>query len=563
MPKKMKLVPTTEYKKLQDAQNFKTANSLYAIARENEKFETGIHWDGINSRNLKHTTYNFINQIVSIKSASILANELSMQRTSDAVDKEDEHVQDAIKAFNLADQKNWERLDMDAMNEQIVYDGSIQGLGVSYWYWDKDIVTGNKHKVIGDINGQLVDSINYYVANPSEVDAQKQPWCKIVIYMTVNELREYAIKKGVSKEQAEMIAPDEQEKVYRAFEKNDTETTQPKGDQIAQLLINFEKREGKVYKSESTKAIKIEEWKDIEMTRYPIAIYPYKTRKSFIYAEAEMTRYIQNQVVANLQMSMRHLSVALMAIPRVVVNENMTGTFSNAVGAVHKARIPAMGSLDNVIKYVQPASIPTDLDKSVDDAVERTQQLAGVGQTLQATARPENAAALLTQIKQANVPIESYKRRLYKYIEDVAEIWLEFYKTKYNMTRMLADKEEEVVEFTGTDFADVYMTTATDVGPSTQWSEITSMQALMDLWDRQIISNPDQVISRLPENLIKNQDELVSEIQTEEELNMLMQFIFQGLDNAEELMQMFDEADMEGKQEMLQAMMPQQPEVMA
>lgn len=554
----MKLIPSKEHKKLQDAQNFKTANNLYAQARENEKMSTGIQWDGVNSKNLKKTTYNFIGQTQGIKNSSILANVLSMQRTADAIDKDNEQVQAAIKAFTLADQKNWERVRMDDMNEQIVYDGSLQGLGVSYWYWDDKIKTGNTHLVEGDINGQLVDSINFYVANPQEVDVQKQPWCKITIDMTVAELRAYAESKGVPKDKAETIMADEQERAYRAWDKSDYDSNQPQEDQIATLIVNFEKKDGKVYKSETTKDIVVEDWIDIDMTLFPIALYTYKIRKGFIYGEAEMTRYIENQKVANIQVAARHLHALLLAVPKVVVNENMTGSFNNTIGAVNKVKVPPGSNISSAISFVQPSSMTVDVDKSVDDSIERTQQLAGVGQTLQATARPENAAALLTQIKQANVPIESYKRRLHKYVEDVGLIWLEFYKTKYNVTRKLADEEGEAVEFTGTDFKDVIMNTATDVGPSTQWSEITSFQMLMDLWDRQIISNPNQVISRLPENSIKNQDELVSEIETEETMQMLAQFIFQGLKNGEELMAMFMEGDADTKQEMLQAMMPQE-----
>ena len=528
-----KLDPVAEFKKLQDARNYKTANSLYVIARENEKFDIGIQHDGENSKNLTKATYNFVGQTNGIKNASILANELSMLRTADSVDDDDEQTQKAIRAFNLADKKNWERLKMDAMNEQLVYDASIQGLGVSYWYWDDKIVTGNSFVAQGDINGQLVDSINLYVANPAQVNIQKQPWNKVTIDMTVQELRQYAKDKGVPEDQIEMINADEQDITYRAFEKTDNEQDNTNKGKLATLVINFEKRGEELWKSESTKDVVIEEWLDIELPLYPIAIYPYKPRKSFIYGEAGMTRYLENQKIANSQANIRHLHAKLMAIPKVIINENVIGSFSNAVGSINKVKLPPGSPVSNAMAFVQPTALTGDVDKSINDAIDLTQRLDGVNQNIQGAARPDNAAALLTQIKQANIPLETYKRRLHKYVEDVAIIWLAFYKSKYNVTRRLKDEtaegEDANVEFVGTDFKDIYMNTATDVGPSMQWSEITSLQFLNDMWDRQIITDKVEYIERLPDDMVKDQQGLIDNAEDDQLLSQFIQMFIPTL----------------------------------
>ena len=562
--KNKKLDPIAEYKKLTDARNFKTANTLYTIARENEKFDIGIQHDGENTKNLTKATYNFIGQTNGIKNASILANELGMLRSSDAIDEDNEKVQKAIKAFNMADKKNWERLKMDAMNEQLVYDASIQGLGVSYWYWDDKIESGNTFVVKGDINGQLVDTINLYVANPAQVNIQKQPWNKITIDMTVQELKVYARNKGVPEEQIEMIVPDEQEITYRAFEKSDTEQDNSSKGQLATLVINFEKRGDEMWKSESTKDLLIEDWKDIDLPLYPIAVFPYKPRKSFIYGEAEMTRYLENQKIANSQANIRHLHAKLMAIPKVIINENVIGSFSNAVGSINKVKLPPGTPVSNAMDYKQPTALTIDVDKSIDDAINRTQTLAGVNQNIQGAARPENAAALLTQIKQANVPLETYKRRLHKYVEDVAIIWLAFYKTKYNMTRKfklegVKEDEENTIEFKGTDFVDVFLNTATDVGPSTQWSEITSLQFLNDMWDRQIITDKVQYLERIPENMVKNQQGLIEEAEDDELFSQIFQMIIPTL--PPEQQQAVSEMPLEEQKKFMKQMIGGQNEV--
>jgi len=526
---KKKVDPVREWKYLQDARNFKTANSLYEIPRINEEQYIGDQWKGIDAKNLRRTTYNFIGQTTDVKVASILANELTIQRAVDDMDEDNEEIQQAVKAFNLADKKNWERLKMDAKNEQVVLDGAIQGIGVSYWWWDDSIKMGNSFVSIGDINGQLVDMIDLYVANPHEVDIQKQPWNKIVIRMTVSELRELAKQKGVPEEQIEMIMTDEEERTYAAFEKTDTEQDNTKSkDDLGTLVVNFKKIDDVIHSSLTTKNIVIEDWKDTELTRYPIAVFTYKPRKRFIYGEAEMTRYLENQRVVNLQQAARHKHALMLAIPKVLYNKNMLGSFSNAIGSVNPVNASPQTRIGDAMTYVQPTAMTIDVDKSVEEGITRTQDLAGVNQNIKGEARPENAAALLTQIKQANIPNETYKRRLYDYLEQVALIWEDFYKTKYNITRKMKDEEGEVVEFTGTDYADMNFTTRIDVGASTQWSEVTSTQFLMDFWDRGIIKNSNDIFKRIPSDLIKDLDGLIQE---NDDQQLLDQFIMMFMES--------------------------------
>jgi len=551
------LDPIKEHKKLEGSRSFKETYNLYDVPRQNEKFKLGMQWDSINSKNLKKNVYNFIGRIMAIKNASILANELGMIRTAPPEDDDNERVQSAVSSFNLADKRNWERLGMDAMNEQLVDDASMSGLGVSYWYWDDELIQGNTYKSIGDIAGELVDMTDLYVANPQQIDVQKQPWCKITRDMTVQEAKDYAKKKGVSDADIEMIKPDEEEIAYRGYAQERDNQNTDKEDQLTTLMINFEMRDGQVVKSECFKRVIVEEWKELDLTCYPIAIMPYKPRKNFIYGEAEATRYLENQVTANMQISMRHKHAALMAVPKVVYNKAVTKSFSNAIGSINGVNLPPGTTLDSVIKFVQPAAMTLDVDKSVEDAINRSMDLAGVNQNLQGAARPENAAALLTQIKQAAVPIEAYKRRLYHYIQDVSKIWLEFYTTKYNMTRALKDEEGEVIQFTGTEFADINMDTNTDVGPSTQWSEITSFQMMMDMWNAEIITDPKQVIERLPQNSLLMQNDLIDEVKTKELLSQIYALMV-GPENAEQLMAMPPEEQMAMVQQMMQ---PQQPMV--
>ena len=80
------------------------------------------------------------------------------------------------------------------------------------------------------------------------------------------------------------------------------------------------------------------------------------------------------------------------------------------------------------------------------------------------------------------------------------------------------------------------LNTSIDVGPSTQWSEITSFQMLTDMWNMGIIQDPNEFIKRLPKNSFLEQDELVDETTHKQIVQMIVQAI--APQASEQLMQM-------------------------
>lgn len=556
--KKPKVDPTRIWKDLEQGRNYKSSENLYNIIGRNERMYSGDQWHGINSKNLHKTVYNFLGQLVDVKVASVMANLLTINRRADLLDAEDKTVQAAAMAFEEADKKNWERLKMDSMNEQVLLDSALAGIGCSYWFWDDDIKTGNTFVSKGDIKGELLDSVQLYVSNPNEVDIQKQDWIIVSVRKTVKQLREMAKRAGVSEDQIEMIKGDET-RVYEAYDKaqNDQDNVKSNSDQ-GMLNIKFWKKDGKVFFAKTTKDVVIKDATDSELTLYPLALMTWKPRKRFIYGEAEITYIVSNQLVVNKQESIRHLHAMLMGIPKVIVNETVVNGFTNAVGAVHKAKLPPGSPVSNAISYIQPTQMTIDVDKSIEEGIDRTQSLHGVNRNILGAARPENAQAQLTQIKQSNIPLESIRRRFHQYIEDVALIWLDFYQHKYKLVRKIATEEGEVVEFTGTDFADIYLKTAIDVGADTQWSEILQFQALNDMWDRGIFSPqvpPEEklkYVERLPDNLINKQQEMIESLGGGEQQ--------EGDEVMFELMAQFLERQPPEIQQQIQSLPPEQQE---
>jgi len=511
---KVKVQPQLVFKELQNGRNYKSSENLYRIIERNEKYYASEQWPNGGSNKLPKTVYNFIKQVAQTQVSTVMSQQITINRSADELSKENDQVNKAAQAFTEMDKRNWERVKMDAMNEQVLLDAYLAGIGGSHWFWDDDIVTGNDFVTKGDFDGEIVDSVQIYVSNPNEVKIQKQDWTMLSQRMTIQQVKEKAKANGIPEQQIELIKGNETT-TYEAYDKANNEQDSDKiNSNQTDLITKFWKQEGTVWFTQVTSEVVIKKPTNTGLKLYPIAIFPWESRKRFIYGNSPVTAIVPNQQVANKQASMRHLHAQLMAIPKVVYNKSVMAGFTNTIGGVTGVNAEPGANLSNSISYIQPTAMTIDVDKSINDGINRTKDLMGVNQNVTGEANPDNFRAIIAQQKAAGVPLEMVKRKFFQYIEDVALIWLDYYQNKYNMVRKVLveeDGEEEVVAFQGTDFKDIYLKTKIDVGASTQWSELLQIDALGDLYDKQVI-NGLQYVERLPANIIPEQEKLIEEL---------------------------------------------------
>lgn len=530
---KVKTDASSIWKELENGRNYKAGENLYNIIAQNERFKIGDQWKGINLQNLAPTVYNFIGQVSNTQVSSVMSQQITINRKADEVSADDPMVSAAAKILTKQDSVNWERCKMDALNEDVLMDAFLSGMGGSYWWWDNDIKTGNKTVSIGDFCGETIDSVSLYVSNPNETDVQKQDWNMLSVRLTVQKIKEMAKAYGLNDVDIESIVPDEST-TYEAYDKaqNEQDATKSSGDQ-ATLVIKLYKENGKIWCVKSTNSVVIKAPYNTGLTRYPIAIMNWDKRKKFIYGSSPITSVIANQKVANLQAAMRHLHAQLMGIPKVAINKNMVSGFTNTVGGISYVDAQPGVNVSSAIQFIQPTQMTIDVDKSIDDAINRTRDLMGANQAALGESRPDNFSALLAQQKQAGIPLESVRRRFYQYVEDVALIWEDFYKNKYNLLRSVAleNEEGEMYEqpFMGTDFKDVYLQTKIDVGASTQWSELVQIDATKDAWDRKIITDPVMYLENMPDNIYPNKSKMIEQLQKEKEMAAQAQMMQPGM----------------------------------
>lgn len=508
-----KIDPIDIWKQYENARDYKSSENMYEIIAQNEAYYAGDQWRGVKSGNLPTPVFNFIEQLVDVKVSTIMADHISIYRKPDEVSEMagDEEVIEGVKVINLSDQKNWERLKMDNKNEEMLLDASISGAGITHWYWDSDIKAGNKHKTKGDFDGEIIDSINLYMANPNEVSIQAQDWIIISSRKTVKQVRAMAKNAGIPEEKIDTIRGDE-EQIYEGYDKAQNEQAPDNGASGLQtILLKYWKQNGTVWCSKTTDNIVLKEATDTELEGYPLAKMNWKIRKRFAYGTAEITYIIKNQQHVNKMLAMQQLHATLQGMPKLLFNKTVIDGVSNTIGGIIPVRGNPSDNIANVMAYKQPAEMSIDVDKSINNAITLTREFKGVNDNVLGVSRAENTSALIAQRRAAGVPLESIYRRFLQYVEDVALIWLDFYKTKYNTTRKVYDEDGNESEFKGTDYKDLYLKTKIDVGATNQWSEMLTKETLDTSIELGIIT-PLQYMERQPHGLIPEQQKLIEEM---------------------------------------------------
>ena len=115
--------------------------------------------------------------------------------------------------------------------------------------------------------------------------------------------------------------------------------------------------------------------------------------------------------------------------------------------------------------------------------------------------------------------LDVYKRqvqnRFYRFCEDVARIWAEFWVNLYGKRQLRVEADGGVwyLPFDAARFRDQLIRVRVDVGASSLWNEVQAVQTLDNLFDKQVI-DVMQYLTRLPKGTIPNLGGLIRELET-------------------------------------------------
>lgn len=546
--------PEQIFEEYETGRTFKSGlgrKGLYEQGKINERFYIGDQWHGARCGNDRPLVrHNVIKRIGDYKMAVVASNPVTVNYSVEGVpntvgisdrarDERDAFAQGqispqetmglppeeelAVTMTALSDyfKTTAERVKFDDHKEQALRNAYVSGTGVLYTYWDDKIRTGlyadesGTTPVQGDIACEVLDIENVYFGDPNLYDIQAQPYIIIAQRKSVADLQREARRNGRSEAEIDAIKPD-RDTGYMAGDRAEDE---PEDSRKATVLTKFWKewaKDGtcKIMASVAVRGATIRYRWDTKLRLYPLAAFRWERRRNCAYGESEITYLIPNQIAINRMLTANVWAVMMLGMPLTLVNGDVVNQpITNDPGQIIKINGTSEDML-NAVRYVNPPNFAPAFDNNIASLISNTLTQAGANDAALGDVRPDNTSAIVAVREAATMPMQTVQNRFYSFVEDVARVWAEMWVTMYGRRSLKIEDENGVwyMPFDGEKYRDLLISVKVDVGASTLWSEIQSVNTLDNLLASQIIT-PKQYLERLPKGSVPNLSGLIREMQ--------------------------------------------------
>ena len=504
------LSPQKVAKEYEAGLSFNQGIDLYDCVQTNENFFIGKQWEGVKSNGLPTPVFNFLKRVVLFSVANVSTDNLKLH----AKRLPSSGQLPANMAELLADILNdqfaaiFEYNKMGSCIREFCRNAAVDADGCAYTYWDPDVDTGQPSK--GAIRTEVLLNTQVMFGKPNSRDVQSQPYILIERRMLVKDARKRAKTNG---KDTELITADDKEG-------GDPHLDQLGGDKVTVLLRLWrDDKTGTIHGYECTKNAEIRKEWDLGIKLYPITWMNWDYVQDCYHGQAMITGLIPNQIFVNKLFAMSMISLMTLAYPKVVFDKTKVAKWSNRVGAA----IAVNGNVDGVAKIIDPASISPQISQFIDIAISYTQKFLGASDVALGDTRPDNTSAIIALQRAAATPMELTKQNLLQSIEDLGRIYMEFmseyYGTRYVEVTGPNGQGKDIVPFDFSVLKEIPFTVELDVGASSYWSEIASMQTLDNLLMQGKISTVEY-LKRLPAGQITDRETLIAVLEQQQQMQM-------------------------------------------
>lgn len=505
----------------QKSLSFNQQINLDETVKVNENFFVGKQWEGVASNNLPTPQVNILKRTGMFTVATTVSDNIKVTASALANTVGTTNYKKLVQVVNDEFEAIFERNKIPSLVREFARDACVDGDGCIYSYWDADMETGQDAK--GGIRSELVDNVRVFFGNPSDVHVQEQPWIIIARRMPQRNARLMAKNNG-SKEWRNIVShPDETQAVDEAKYNDDLVT-------ILHLFWRDDETD-EIWAYCCAERADVEEPKSLGIKHYPIVWLCWDVIKDCYHGQAMLTGLVPNQIAINKTHALTQVSMMNMAFPTKIYDKTRIGKVTNQVGMVYGVN----GSVDGAMKVVDGSNISPQVFQYIQSFIEQTQSSLGATDVALGDTRPDNTSAIIALQRAAATPSELTKQNIYSAIEDLSRIYLDFmgeyYGTRY-VDRPINDRErvlvqiaqqanpeqempEEVPEqFNFSELKEHPVILKVDVGASTYYSEIASIQTLENLLMQGKISVV-QFLERLPDDYIPQRMALISELKNQ------------------------------------------------
>lgn len=513
-----KPTPELVYKRYDKGVSFNTQINLYDTVKENENFFIGKQWEGVESNGLPTPVFNFLKRVTLFQIATISSNNLSMQATplNSTSRYELGDLEQVTDVLNKQFAELFERNKIVTKVREFMRNAAVDGDGATYSWFDPDMETGQEAK--GGIVTEIIENTRIIFGNPNERNVQDQPYVIIPMRKQVEYVKNLAEKNGVRKDDIDSIKADSE-----AYDNKMDALTDDRVSMYVYLYRDFDT--GTIHSYKCTKNVELEADKDTELKFYPITWMNWDYIQDCYHGQALISQLLPNQKFVNKAFAMAMISLMTTAYPKIVYDKTRIPKWDSRVGAAIGVN---GGDMNSIAKIIDPAQISPQIGQFIDLAVNYTQNFMGASDAALGDTRPDNTSAIIALQRASNAPLELVKLNMYESIEDLGRIYLDmmrvYYGTRYVQVKFLSKQEMnnqplgmslQNEEFNKPfDFSilnEIPMSLKLDVGASSYWSEITTVQTLDNLLMQGKIELVDY-LERIPEGYVSKKQELIDKL---------------------------------------------------
>ena len=506
-----KITPEQVQAEYQKMLGYNTAVNLDETVRANENFFIGKQWEGVDAKGLPTPVYNFLKQVVLFSVANITTDNIKMQATPLACERTPEDVGRVAEIVNKEFDRLFEFNRVPNLVREYMRNAAVDGDSCLFTFWDETVDAG--FGLRGGIRTEIVDNMRVGFGNTACRDPQKQPYILIERREMTKELRRAAQEAGNPRWND--IQPDN--------ENHNTDSYKNSSERSTVLLRMWKERKtGTVWACEVSGRVMLREPWDMGLRLYPVTWINWDYIPDSYHGQALVTGLIPNQIFVNKLFAMSMISLMTSAFPRTVYDKTRIPKWNNAVGAAIGVN---GGDVSGVAKIIDPAQISPQIAQFIQTSVDYTRQFLGATSAALGETRPDNTSAIIALQRAASIPSEITKQNLYKSIEDLGRIYLDFMAAYYGKRKVqvsMPDVGADILAFAGKDpeeletvlfdygiLNDMPMALKLDVGASSYWSEMASVQTLDNLLMQDNITI-EEYLERIPDGYIPKRQELIA-----------------------------------------------------
>lgn len=427
------LKPTNVWNIYEKLQNFMSRRNIYSDTDKNFRMYNGDQWYGLKVKDTEKIQNNFIKQIVKQKVSNITSNLFAINYSPENIENSEffETAQKACDLLNKKASKVWDKDFMDKKTKKWVKQSAINDESVCYVTYDFD----------NDLPlNEVIAKNDIMYGNENEDEIQFQPYIIIRQRKTIIELEEMAKKEEIPEDLIKELITDSETSTLSG------DSAKDEVEDKAWLLTLFYKKNGKVYYNQATKYCEIKKERNTGLSLYPIAHFNWEDQEGNARGIGEVRQLIPNQIEANKIAMRRAVTSKNISYPQKVVDIDAIQNPNdiNKIGALIKFKDMGGRRASDVFMTTTPGQMGTDSEKLQSELITLSKDLNNVGDSTTGNINPESASgrAILAVQNAQNQPLNDQLINLKAFLEDIARIWFDMWKT-YASDGLTIEVEEQ------------------------------------------------------------------------------------------------------------------------